>query len=241
LVPLVQAELALDDDDPSAALGYADRYLRSLGGEQPIESAAAFELLVPARIRLGELDLAREAHTALVAIADAVGTEPVRAAERCAAARIAQADGDLDTARGAFEDAIEHYQRSAAPFEAAQTQLELAQTLASQDRADSGLELALAAAATFEQLGAERAAKSAGRLVGRLGGRSAAAKRSGLTRREVEILSLVAEGLSNRQIAERLVVSEHTVHRHLANLYAKLGVSSRAAAVALASQRDLLA
>jgi DNA-binding NarL/FixJ family response regulator len=52
---------------------------------------------------------------------------------------------------------------------------------------------------------------------------------------------LVAEGLSNRQIAERLVVSEHTVHRHLANIYARLGVSSRAAAVALASERALLA
>jgi DNA-binding NarL/FixJ family response regulator len=241
LAPLVQAELALDDDDPSAAVGYAERYLRSLGGEQPIESAAAFELLVPTRIRLGELDLAREAHTALAAIAEAVATEPVRAAERCAAARIALADGDLGTARGAFEDAIEYYRRSAAPFEVAQVQLELARTLASQDRAEAGLEQALAASATFEQLGAERAAKGAGKLVGRLGGRSAAAKRAGLTGREVEILSLVAEGLSNRQIAERLVVSEHTVHRHLANLYAKLGVSSRAAAVALASQRDLLA
>jgi LuxR family maltose regulon positive regulatory protein len=241
LAPLVQAELALDEDDPSAALGHAERYLRSLGGEQPIESAAAFELLVPTRIRLGELDLAREAHTALTAIADAVATEPVRAAERCAAARIAFAHADLDTARGAFEDAIEYYRRSAAPFEAAQTQLELARTLASQDRAGAGLEHALAASATFEQLGAERAAKGAGKLVGRLGGRSAAAKRAGLTGREIEILSLVAEGLSNRQIAERLVVSEHTVHRHLANLYAKLGVSSRAAAVALASQRDLLA
>ena len=54
------------------------------------------------------------------------------------------------------------------------------------------------------------------------------------------MLSLVARGLSNREIAERLVVSEHTVHRHLANIYARLGVSSRAAAVAVASERDLL-
>ena len=82
LAPLVQAELALDDDDPSAALGYAERYLRGLGSEQPIESAAALELLVPARIRLGDLPSAREAHARLAAIADAVGTDSLRAAER---------------------------------------------------------------------------------------------------------------------------------------------------------------
>ena len=62
-----------------------------------------------------------------------------------------------------------------------------------------------------------------------------------MTAREIEVLSLVARGLSNREIAERLVVSEHTVHRHVANIYAKLGVSSRAAAVAAAAGRDLLA
>jgi ATP/maltotriose-dependent transcriptional regulator MalT len=61
-----------------------------------------------------------------------------------------------------------------------------------------------------------------------------------MTAREAEVITLVAEGLSNRQIAERLVVSEHTVHRHLANIYVRLGVSSRAAAVALAAERDLL-
>jgi LuxR family maltose regulon positive regulatory protein len=54
------------------------------------------------------------------------------------------------------------------------------------------------------------------------------------------VLNLLAGGLSNPLIAERLVVSEHTVHRHVANIYAKLGVSSRAAAVAAAAERDLL-
>ncbi len=49
------------------------------------------------------------------------------------------------------------------------------------------------------------------------------------------MLALVAQGLSNRQIAERLIVSEHTVHRHVANIFVRLGVSSRAAAVAVAA------
>jgi ATP/maltotriose-dependent transcriptional regulator MalT len=240
LAPLVQAELALDEDDPSAALGYAERYLRGLGSEQPIESAAALELLVPIRIRLGELPSARAAHAQLATIAEAVATDSLQAAERHGAARIALADRDLDTACRAFEDALHLYLRSVAPLQAAQARLELAGALAAQGRSAAGLEHALTARITLDDLGAERAAKQADMVVAKLGGRSAAAKRAGMTAREVEVLTLVAEGLSNRQIAERLVVSEHTVHRHLANIYVRLGVSSRAAAVALAAERALL-
>ena len=53
-----------------------------------------------------------------------------------------------------------------------------------------------------------------------------------LTPRELDVLKLVAQGLSNADIARRLVLSEHTVHRHLANILSKLGLSSRAAAAA---------
>jgi LuxR family transcriptional regulator, maltose regulon positive regulatory protein len=240
LAPLVQAELALDDDDPSGALGHAERYLRGLGDAQPIESAAALELLVAIELKLGEPAPAREAHARLAAIASAVGTDSLRAAERAAAGRLAAAGGDLDAARRAFEDAIDLYVRGAAPLEAAQARMELARTLAAQDQPTAGLGHATAARASFEQLGAVRAARQADTLVAGLGGRSTAAGRAGLTRREAEVLALVAEGLSNREIAERLVVSEHTVHRHVANIYARLGVSSRAAAVARAAERDLL-
>lgn len=61
-----------------------------------------------------------------------------------------------------------------------------------------------------------------------------------LTSREVEVLTLVASGLSNREIAERLVLSPHTVHRHVANVRTKLGLPTRAAAVAAAARRGLL-
>jgi LuxR family transcriptional regulator, maltose regulon positive regulatory protein len=230
LVPLVQAELALDDNDPSAAVGCGERYLAGLGRESTIEAAAAFELLVPARIRLGDHGRAREDHAELARLADAVGTATIRAAERSAAGAIALADGDRETAQRKLEDAVELYDSAVAPFDAACARLVLARTLATQDRAEAALQRALAAAAVFERLGAARAARNASKLVTELGGRSAAAKRAGLTAREVEVLALVADGLSNREVAERLVVSEHTVHRHLANIYAKLGVSSRAAA-----------
>jgi DNA-binding CsgD family transcriptional regulator len=64
--------------------------------------------------------------------------------------------------------------------------------------------------------------------------------RSPLSRRETEVLRLVAEGLSNREIASSLVLSEHTVHRHVANILRKLTQSSRAAAAAQATRAGLI-
>jgi DNA-binding NarL/FixJ family response regulator len=61
-----------------------------------------------------------------------------------------------------------------------------------------------------------------------------------LSAREVEVLRLIAEGLADAAIAERLVVSPHTVHRHVANIRTKLGQPSRAAAAAYAARRGLI-
>jgi DNA-binding NarL/FixJ family response regulator len=62
----------------------------------------------------------------------------------------------------------------------------------------------------------------------------------GLSARELEVLRLVAAGKTNREIASALVVSEHTVARHVQNIFAKLGVSSRTAAAAFAYQHELV-
>ncbi|AVP66584.1 response regulator [Prescottella equi] len=59
-----------------------------------------------------------------------------------------------------------------------------------------------------------------------------------LTAREAELLSLLAEGLTNKELGKRLFISEATVKTHLAHIYAKLGVDSRAAAVSIALRRD---
>ena len=98
------------------------------------------------------------------------------------------------------------------------------------------MELA-SAAATFEHLGAgpdrERAERlrSTSRSVGPLGS---------LTPRELEVLTEVARGRSNQEIAEVLVISPHTVRRHLQNIFTKLDVPSRAAAVSFAFRHGLL-
>ncbi|HMI72704.1 MAG TPA: helix-turn-helix transcriptional regulator, partial [Solirubrobacteraceae bacterium] len=63
---------------------------------------------------------------------------------------------------------------------------------------------------------------------------------AGLTARQIEVLRLVAEGLSNPEIAARLVVSRRTAERHVQDIYARIGVSSRAAAALFAMEHDLL-
>jgi DNA-binding NarL/FixJ family response regulator len=90
---------------------------------------------------------------------------------------------------------------------------------------------------------AEAAPAAAGPEEGAAGAAAPAAdggNGSPLTPREREVLALVAAGLSNQAIGERLFVSEHTVHRHVANILTKLDVPSRAAAAARATREKLI-
>jgi DNA-binding CsgD family transcriptional regulator len=97
------------------------------------------------------------------------------------------------------------------------------------------------AKAIFAELEMERYVekeRTATGLLGR-GRRPSLAHPSGLTEREAAILRLLAKGMSNRELAEALVVSQKTVERHLANIYAKIGVNSRTAALAFALRHGL--
>ena len=115
--------------------------------------------------------------------------------------------------------------------------LGLARALAALGRDDAAAAEAAAARDEFAALGAVREARRAEAPL--LDG---ATQRSltELTPRELEVLRLVSQGLNNAEIAERLVVSPHTVHRHMANTLAKLRLPSRAAAVAYAARVGLL-
>ena len=226
---LCRARLALDRGKPLQAAELIERLLRQVPADRELDRAPALELLAHARAAQGELEQAAAAVEALRAVQSHVGTAPLEAAADLAEGVLECARGEHDRARALLEDAVDGFQRSGAPFEAARARLELAACLMALGRVEAGEHEAAAALDRLGELGAEHDAGRARRLLG-----STAAPLAELTPREREVLSLVADGLTNRQIAERLVVSEHTVHRHVTNLLRKLDLPSRTAAAAYA-------
>ena len=244
LAMLGRAELALDRGDPQTAADHAARYLRRVPAHSRTERAAGLDLLVRARVGLGDVTGAQTSLAELTAIATLIATSPMRAAASAAAGRVAMASGDADEARRHLEDAVDQFLQSGAPFELAGARLELARALARLDRLDVARQEAQRALDLFSELRADFEIARARQVMESFSGRrehpQPPRNDAGLTRREIEVLRLVAEGLNNQTIAERLFVSDHTVHRHLANILNKLSVSSRAAAVAQAARRGLL-
>jgi DNA-binding NarL/FixJ family response regulator len=152
-----------------------------------------------------------------------------------AAGAVAVAEGDAQRGLLALRRALHSWLELEAPYEAAQTRVLLSEACrAVGDAETADLELA-AARDSFVSLGARPDVARVDALAGRTRG-----DRHGLTVREVEVLRLVAAGKSNREIASSLVISDRTVARHLQNIFAKLGVSSRAAASVFAVEQELL-
>src|SRR5919201_471382 len=145
------------------------------------------------------------------------------------------AAGDAGAALLRLRRAAQAWQELDAPYEAARARVLVGQAcLALGDDEACALELD-AARTVFEELGAGPDVAAVDALSG-----SAEANRHGLTARELEVLRLVARGKSNREIAAALIISEHTVARHLQNIFRKLDVPSRAAAGAFAFEHDLV-
>jgi LuxR family transcriptional regulator, maltose regulon positive regulatory protein len=243
LAPVVKAELALDRGEPPTAGDLLEPMLRRVPAQNKTLRAAPLEVMVRAKAAAGEIEAAGAYLAELRAAADAVGTRPLRASLNLCEGLVAAAAGDHEEARERLEDAVELFAASGASFELGRARLELARVLASLSRGEAAVREATVALRGLDEIGATAEAARVRELLANLGAapRPRATPRDQLlTPRELEVLRLVSEGLTDGEIATRLVLSKHTVHRHVQKIYARLGCSSRAAAVAKANQLGLL-
>lgn len=195
--------------------------------------------LLPAYLEtLTEAGAIEAAHAACVELAEiarrfSAGTLTTLAEQMEGA--IALAEGDPETAVGPLRSALRSWRETDAPYDEARTRVLLGLACRSLGDMDGAALEFEAARAAFERMGATPdVAKVDALLRGRPRGNA-----YGLTPRELEVLQQLATGRTNRAIAERLFISEKTVARHVANIFAKIGVSTRAAATAFAYENDL--
>jgi DNA-binding NarL/FixJ family response regulator len=226
------ALLRLDQGKRDAALAA----IRRTEGETvpPLDRAALLPAYVEIALAAGEVEDAARASDELTAIADAHAGDALRAMSAHARGAVALERGEATHALTALRESLLRWLTLEAPYEAARTRVLLGrvcQNLGDDDGATLELE---AARAAFAELGARPDLE---RLESLTGGTPDA---HGLSRRELEVLRLVATGETNKAIAAALVLSERTIDRHVSNIYAKLGVSTRAAATARAYELRLV-
>ncbi len=225
--------LRLARGEPAAAAALLTRRLDELGWTS-LPAAPLLAQLVEARLLEGYLDAATAAASALDAIAAAGQRERVDALAVSARGRIALVEGREDASELLLQ-AVNRFAELGARLDAAQARLELARSLAVSSP-DVAIDTARHARTELEALGALRDADAAAAFMRTLGVKGRAGPRAAglLSRRETEVLRLLAEGVSNREIARRLFISPKTAEHHVGRVYAKLGVSTRAEAAAFA-------
>jgi DNA-binding CsgD family transcriptional regulator len=225
------AALHLARGDAVLAGALLERRIDALGDGLP--AVPLLKLLVEARLARGEIEPARTAAERLTAIAERARQPPIHAQAFLSAGRVALASGS--TAAPMFEQACTLFEASGMPFDTAVTRLEWAEMLGAADRAIA-VEDARLALSAFEQLDARPYADRAGALLRKLGVGSRPGPRTPgpLTSRERQVLNLVSHGLSNLAIGERLFISPKTVEHHVGRILSKLGLRTRAEAIAWA-------
>jgi DNA-binding CsgD family transcriptional regulator len=232
------ARLHFADGQPALAQTVLERCLVRRGRGLP--SAPLLALLVEARLAGDQPDTAAEIAEELGALAAATAQQAVSGLAAMARGRVAVATGTPDAVVD-LEDALAAFSEAGLPYELARTRTELARHL-STTRPDVARAEAVAALATFDELGATADADAATALLRELGGTGTRSwpRSSGraLTKRESEVLSLLAEGRTNAEIASALFISLRTAEDHVSNILTKLGVGNRteAAAHALRTQ-----
>jgi DNA-binding CsgD family transcriptional regulator/tetratricopeptide (TPR) repeat protein len=227
LVNICQAMVLLGRGDVQSALSLT----RAMIPGGIAVSAFCSALLGEAQVAAGDLAGARD--TARRIARHGPGAPYPAAVSEWINGLVARATGDGAAAAAAFDRAADQFATLAMPYEAMTARLDWAEVVATQT--DSAEERARAVSvmtenlAALDRLGARPVADRTRRLLRRLGARLGPRPRTTgqLSSREIEIARLVAEGLSNPEIADRLFISERTVTTHLQHVYQRLGVGSR--------------
>lgn len=241
----VIAGVRLARGDAAAAERVVRRRLRELEeGDRPtpfpvgaavcVQTASLLELLAVAELTRGAVDEARSTAERLVGLGERAGCEVIPAQAARALGRGLAAAGETDAAAVSLERALTAFMRLELPLEVARTRLLLARTLPDPEAA---VEEGRAALERFERFGAGHDADEAAAVLRSLGVKAARSGPRGagvLTKREQEVLELLAEGLTNRELAERLFLTRKTVEHHVRGVLRKLGLRSRAEAAAYA-------
>lgn len=216
----------------------ASRAIRRAVDEAPDRRTRSRLLPAYIEITLAEKDVAaaKAAALELARIAGDLNSPYLHAASFHATGAVALAEGDCRAALSALRRAANGWRELGAPYEAARAGALIGvacRELGDLDAAEMELE---AACRCFQQLGA---LPDLARLRN-VSPKPVSGASGGLTAREVEVLTLVATGRTNRAISASLGISEKTVARHVSNIFTKLGLSSRAAATAYAYQQQLV-
>lgn len=228
------ALLKLAEGDARSAAAAIRRRVGETVGD--LERARLLPALVVIELALGDASAAAAGCAELGDTASRYATPVLGAMAACAAGAVALAGGDATSALGQLRDAQRVWQHLEAPYEVARSREQVGLACrALNDHATADLELD-AARRGFERLGAAPDISRLDALAQPRTTRGAV----GLTEREHQVLRLVATGLTNKAVAAELFVSDKTVDRHVSNILAKLGVSTRAAATAYAYEHQLI-
>lgn len=228
------ALLELVRGEPASAAASIERALVEAG--QPFERPRLLDAAVEIHVAAGDPSAARRAADELRQIATGATSDMLTALADHADGAVCLAEGRASEALGLLRSASTCWRRLRLPYETARSGELIGRACAAlDDHASARLELE-GALETYVSLGA---GPDEDRIRGVIGG-DRPSTGGLLSARELEVLGEVASGKTNREAAESLSISPHTVGRHLENIFSKLGVTSRAAAIAAAYERDLL-